>query len=52
MMTLTCIEIEHAQSKTCVHNAVLGVVNRHDQNMISTIRGPCLTLGSKEELFY
>ena len=52
VMTLTCIELKHEQSK--LHNAVLGVVNMHGQtkSTISSIHGPWLALRSKEESFF
>ena len=45
-------ELEHGQSKQ--HSAVLDAVNRHgrSKSTISRVRGPCLTLRSKEESFY
>ena len=38
----------------CMHNVVLGVVNRHGRSKgtISSIHGPCLALRRKEQSFY
>ena len=43
----------HNRNRACMHNAVLGVVNRHgrSKSTISSVHGPCLVLRGKKSCF-